>query len=329
MSNASGGQTRRTRGLPCLRHGAGANDAYRGRGRPGENIPVDGVVLEGTSHVDESMLTGEPAPVCKNKDMSLSAGTTNGSSALIMRAEHVGADTLLSQIVHLVAQAQRARRCSASWIVLPPGSFPRWSPSRWSQPLIGNLLLIEKHDVAVDELTKRADSERADGATAIYVAVNNSPAGLLVIADAIKDSAQAAIDALRKDGVRLIMLTGDNIRTAEAVGRKLGVDEVLADVLPQDKAAIVKRLQDGGQVVAMAGDGVNDAPALAQADVGIATGTGTDVAMESASVTLVKGDLRGIARALLLLSPVIASIAMSLSSVSVISNSLRLRAVKL
>ncbi|HEX7718544.1 MAG TPA: copper-translocating P-type ATPase, partial [Woeseiaceae bacterium] len=487
------------------------------RVRPGENIPVDGVVLDGTSHVDESMLTGEPAPVRKDKDMSLSAGTTNGSSTLIMRAEHVGGDTLLSQIVHLVAQAQRSRapvqrlvdRVSAwfvpavvaiavvaaiVWALVGPdpkfayalvvavsvliiacpcalglatpmsvmvgvgrgaqagilikdaaaierlekvttvvvdktGTLTEGKPTLQrvisangieenellrlsaavesssehplaraivdaarsrdldvpevrdfdSDPglgvwgsieqrtvLIGNLLLMQKHDVKVDELTKRADSERADGATAIYVAVDNSPAGLLVIADAIKDSAQAAIDALRKDGVRLIMLTGDNIRTAQAVGRKLGVDEVVADVLPQDKAAIVKRLQDEGQVVAMAGDGVNDAPALAQADVGIAMGTGTDVAMESASVTLVKGDLRGIARALhlsrrtmtnirqnlvfafgynalgvpiaagvlypffgLLLSPVIASIAMSLSSVSVISNSLRLRAVKL
>jgi Cu+-exporting ATPase len=232
--------------------------------------------------------------------------------------------------------------------------------------LIGNLRLMQKHDVAVDELTAQAEAEREDGATAIYVAVDNAPAGLLIIADAIKESTQAAIDALRNDGVRVIMLTGDNVRTAEAVGKKLGVSEVLADVLPQDKADIVKRLQDEGQVVAMAGDGVNDAPALAQADVGIAMGTGTDVAMESAGVTLVKGDLRGIARALrlsrrtmtnirqnlvfafgynalgvpiaagvlypffgILLSPVIASLAMSLSSVSVISNALRLRAAKL
>lgn len=487
------------------------------RVRPGENIPVDGVVLEGTSHVDESMLTGEPGPVRKYRDMPLSAGTTNGSSVLIMRAEQVGGDTLLSQIVHLVAQAQRSRApvqrlvdrvaawfvpavvaiavgAAIVWALVGPapqsayalvvavsvliiacpcalglatpmsvmvgvgrgaqagilikdatalerlekvttvvvdktGTLTEGKPSLqrvisangieedellrlaaavesssehplaraivdaarsrdldvpevrdfdsdpglgvWGSVeqrtiLIGNRLLMQKHDVVVDDLTKRADAERAEGATAIYVAVDNSPAGLLVIADAIKESAPDAIDALRKGGVRLIMLTGDNIRTAEAVGRKLGVDEVVADVLPQDKAAIVKRLQDEGHVVAMAGDGVNDAPALAQADVGIAMGTGTDVAMESAGVTLVKGDLRGIARALrlsrrtmtnirqnlvfafgynalgvpiaagvlypyfgLLLSPVIASLAMSLSSVSVISNSLRLRAMKL
>jgi Cu+-exporting ATPase len=225
---------------------------------------------------------------------------------------------------------------------------------------------MQRYDVAVDELAKLADAERGEGATAIYVAIDRRPAGLLIIADAIKETTQAAIDAIRKAGIRVLMLTGDDIRTAEAVGRTLGVDEVVADVLPQDKAAIVKRLQEEGQVVAMAGDGVNDAPALAQADVGIAMGTGTDVAMESAGVTLVKGDLRGIERALrlsrrtmnnirqnlvfafgynalgvpvaagvlypvfgLLLSPVIASLAMSLSSVSVISNSLRLRGVKL
>jgi Cu+-exporting ATPase len=487
------------------------------RVRPGENIPVDGVVMEGNSHVDESMLTGEPGPVRKNKDTTLSAGTTNGSSTFIMRAERVGGDTLLSQIVHMVAQAQRSRApvqrlvdrvaawfvpavvataaiAAICWALVGPepqltyallvavsvliiacpcalglatpmsimvgvgrgaqegilvkdaaalerlekvttvvvdktGTLTEGKPglqrviaangigeaellrlsaavesssehplaraivegarSRdlrlpdvddfdsdpglgvWGtiddrKVLIGNLRLMQKHDVTVDELTDQAEAERETGATAIYVAVDNAPAGLLIIADAIKDSTQAALDALRNDGVRVIMLTGDNVRTAEAVGKKLGVSEVLADVLPQDKADIVKRLQDEGQVVAMAGDGVNDAPALAQADVGIAMGTGTDVAMESAGVTLVKGDLRGIARALrlsrrtmtnirqnlvfafgynalgvpiaagvlypffgLLLSPVIASLAMSLSSVSVISNSLRLRAVKL
>jgi Cu+-exporting ATPase len=241
-----------------------------------------------------------------------------------------------------------------------------WGRVSEREVLVGNLRLMQRYDVAVDELAKLAEGERGEGATAIYVAIDSRPAGLLIIADAIKETTQAAIDAIRKAGIRVLMLTGDDIRTAEAVGRALGVDEVVADVLPQDKAAIVKRLQEEGQVVAMAGDGVNDAPALAQADVGIAMGTGTDVAMESAGVTLVKGDLRGIARALrlsrrtmsnirqnlvfafgynalgvpvaagvlypvfgLLLSPVIASLAMSLSSVSVISNSLRLRAVKL
>ncbi|HUD97841.1 MAG TPA: copper-translocating P-type ATPase, partial [Woeseiaceae bacterium] len=419
------------------------------RVRPGENIPVDGVVLEGSSHVDESMLTGEPGPVRKNKDTLLSAGATNGSSTFIMRAERVGGDTLLSQIVHMVAQAQRSRApvqrlvdrvaawfvpavvvtaaiAAICWALVGPapqltyallvavsvliiacpcalglatpmsimvgvgrgaqegilvkdaaalerlekvttvvvdktgtltegkpglqrviaangieeaellrlsaavesssehplaraivdGARSRdlrlaevddfdsdpglgvWGTIDERKVLIGNLRLMQKHDVTVDELTEQAEAEREDGATAIYVAVDNAPAGLLIIADAIKDSTQAALDALRNDGVRVIMLTGDNVRTAEAVGKKLGVSEVLADVLPQDKADIVKRLQDEGQVVAMAGDGVNDAPALAQADVGIAMGTGTDVAMESAGVTLVKGDLRGIARAL-------------------------------
>jgi len=487
------------------------------RVRPGENIPVDGVVVEGRSHVDESMLTGEPDPVRKEKDAPLSAGTTNGSSSFIMRAERVGGDTMLSQIVHMVAQAQRSRApvqrlvdkvsawfvpavvaiavvAAIIWAAVGPtpqftyallvavsvliiacpcalglatpmsimvgvgrgaqegvlikdaaalerlekvttvvadktGTLTEGKPSlqrviavngfdedrllrlvaavespsehplaraivegararkvEWQdagdfdsdpglgvwarveerQVLVGNLRLMQQHEVAVDELTGLAEGERAGGATAIYAAVDGKPAGLLVIADAIKKTTPAAIKALRKAGVRVIMLTGDNVRTAEAVGRILGVDEVIADVLPQDKAAIVKRLQSEGQVVAMAGDGVNDAPALAQADVGIAMGTGTDVAMESAGVTLVKGDLGGIARALrlsrrtmgnirqnlvfafgynalgvpiaagvlypvfgLLLSPVIASLAMSLSSVSVISNALRLRAVKL
>jgi Cu+-exporting ATPase len=241
-----------------------------------------------------------------------------------------------------------------------------WGRVAEREVLVGNLRLMQRHEVAADELSKLAESERGEGATAIYVSIDGQPAGMLVIADAIKETTPAALDAIRKTGIRILMLTGDDVRTAEAVGRKLGVDEVIADVLPQDKAAIVKRLQGEGQVVAMAGDGVNDAPALAQADVGIAMGTGTDVAMESAGVTLIKGDLRGIARALrlsrrtmsnirqnlvfafgynalgvpvaagvlypvfgLLLSPVIASLAMSLSSVSVISNSLRLRAVKL
>jgi Cu+-exporting ATPase len=487
------------------------------RVRPGENIPVDGVVVEGASHVDESMLTGEPEPVRKSVDAPLSAGTTNGSSSFLMRAERVGGDTLLSQIVHMVAQAQRSRAPVqrlvdkvAAWFVPvvvliavvaaivwafvgPPPAFAHallvavsvliiacpcalglatpmsimvgvgrgaqegvlikdaaalerlekvttivldktgtltegkpslqrviaasgfaedevlgfaasvesasehplaraivdgarnngheltdagefdsdpglgvWGRVSEREVLVGNLRLMQRYDVAVDELAKLAEGERGEGATAIYVAIDSRPAGLLIIADAIKETTQAAIDAIRKAGIRVLMLTGDDIRTAEAVGRALGVDEVVADVLPQDKAAIVKRLQEEGQVVAMAGDGVNDAPALAQADVGIAMGTGTDVAMESAGVTLVKGDLRGIARALrlsrrtmsnirqnlvfafgynalgvpvaagvlypvfgLLLSPVIASLAMSLSSVSVISNSLRLRAVKL
>ncbi len=487
------------------------------RVRPGENIPVDGVVIEGASHVDESMLTGEPDPVHKTADAPLSAGTTNGSSSFVMRAERVGGDTLLSQIVSMVAQAQRSRApvqrlvdqvaawfvpavvviavvAAVAWALIGPppalahallvavsvliiacpcalglatpmsimvgigrgaregvlikdaaalerlekvttivldktGTLTEGKPGLqrvitangfaekevlaaaasvesasehplaraivdaaltqgyelhdaagfdsdpglgvWGKVaervvLVGNLRLMQRHDVPVAGLTTQADIERSEGATAVYVAIDGRAAGLLVIADAIKKSSPAAIHAIRKAGIRVLMLTGDDIRTAQAVGRALGVDDVVADVLPQDKAAIVKRLQHEGQVVAMAGDGVNDAPALAQADVGIAMGTGTDVAMQSAGVTLVKGDLRGIARALrlskrtmsnirqnlvfafgynalgvpiaagilypffgLLLSPVIASLAMSLSSVSVIANALRLRAAKL
>jgi P-type Cu+ transporter len=487
------------------------------RVRPGESVPVDGFVLEGASHVDESMLTGEPDPVRKEGEAPVSAGTTNGSGSFVMRAERVGGDTLLSQIVNMVAQAQRSRAPVqrlvdkvAAWFVPavviiaviaaiawgaigpPPvyahallvavsvliiacpcalglatpmsimvgvgrgaqegvlirdaaalerledvttivldktGTLTEGKPSLqrviavngsteeevlklaasvesasehplaraivsgaadravekvdvtgfdsdpglgvWGsvterQVMVGNRRLMERHNVAVDELARLAEGERSQGATAIYVAIGGSPAGLLVIADAVKETTGAAIEAVRRAGIRIIMLTGDDSRTAQAVARKLGVDEVIADVLPQDKAAIVKRLQDEGEVVAMAGDGVNDAPALAQADVGIAMGTGTDVAMESAGITLVKGDLRGIARAVglsrrtmanirqnlvfafgynalgvpiaagvlypvfgLLLSPVIASLAMSLSSVSVITNSLRLRTVDL
>jgi Cu+-exporting ATPase len=241
-----------------------------------------------------------------------------------------------------------------------------WGRVGGRQVAVGNLRLMQAQGVDANALGSAAKSERSQGATAVYVAIDGRAAGLVTIADAIKATTGEAIEALTAAGVRIIMLTGDDARTAQAVGSKLGVSEVIADVLPQDKATIVKRLQSEGQVVAMAGDGVNDAPALAQADVGIAMGTGTDVAMESAGVTLVRGDLRGIARAVrlsrrtmrnirqnllfafgynalgvpiaagllypmfgLLLSPAIASLAMSLSSVSVIGNALRLRAVKL
>ena len=487
------------------------------RVRPGEKIPVDGVVLEGSSHVDESMLTGEPEPVRKEKEARLSAGTTNGSGSLLMRAERVGGDTLLAQIVHMVAEAQRSRapvqrlvdRVSAwfvpavvaiavvaavVWAFLGPppqlafallvavsvliiacpcalglatpmsimvgvgrgaeagvlikdaaalerlekvttvvvdktGTLTEGKPSfRYALPaeggtpeevlalvaavesasehplaraivegakekgvavgrvedfdsdpglgvwgrvggravLVGNGRLMEERGVDFGPLAHGADAEREQGATAVYVAADGRPAGLVVVADAVKRTTAEALRALADADVRVIMLTGDDRRTAEAVGRALGVGEIFADELPRDKAAIVERLQREGHVVAMAGDGVNDAPALAQADVGIAMGTGTDVAMESAGVTLVKGDLRGIARAVrlsrktmrnirqnllfafgynalgvpiaagvlypvfgLLLSPVIASLAMSLSSVSVIANALRLRSTEL
>jgi len=488
------------------------------RVRPGESIPVDGVVLEGASHVDESMLTGEPDPVRKQAGAKVSAGTTNGSGSFVLRAQRVGGDTLLSQIVHLVAQAQRSRApvqrladrisawfvpaviavavlAAAAWAVLGPppqlahallvavsvliiacpcalglatpmsimvgvgrgamagvlikdaaalerlervttvvvdktGTLTEGKPSLRSvlpangfhehetlalaaaveqpseHPLaraivtgasargadapaavtdfesdpglgvwgrvgarrvaVGNARLMQRFGVDLGTLLAPAEARRQDGATAIFVAVDGQAAGLLVVADALKATTAEAIALLRAAGVKIVMLTGDDAGTAKAVAAELGVDDVVADVLPQDKAAIVQRLQREGRVVAMAGDGVNDAPALAQADVGIAMGTGTDVAMESAGVTLVKGDLRGIARALTLsrrtmrnirqnllfafgynalgvplaagvlypmfgwlLSPLIASLAMSLSSVSVISNALRLRTVKL
>ena len=487
------------------------------RVRPGEKVPVDGSVLDGSSHVDESTLSGEPDPVHKTKDAPVSAGTTNATGTFLMRAERVGNDTLLAQIVHMVAQAQRSRAPVqrlvdrvAAWFVPavvliavtaalvwasigpPPqlahalvvavsvliiacpcalglatpmsimvgvgrgaqegvlikdaaalerlervstivvdktGTLTEGKPSLRSvisapgfsdpeilrlaaavetsseHPLaraivkaakarglslpettefnsdpglgawgrsdarsihVGNLRLMQRNGTDIEGLATIAEAERTEGATAIFVAIDGKAAGLLVISDAIKATSPAAIERIKRAGIRIIMLTGDNVRTAEAVGRKLGVDEVIADVLPQDKAAVVVRLQRDGHVVAMAGDGINDAPALARADVGIAMGTGTDIAMESAGVTLVKGDLRGVDRALrlsrrvmrnirqnlvfafgynalgvpiaagllyptfgVLLSPVIASLAMSLSSVSVIANALRLRVTKL
>jgi Cu+-exporting ATPase len=487
------------------------------RVRPGEKIPVDGQVLEGRTHVDESMLTGEPAPVRKEKDANLAAGTTNGSSSVLMRADRVGGDTLLSRIVHMVAQAQRSRApvqrladrvaawfvpavvlaaiaAAIAWGVAGPeprlayallvavsvliiacpcalglatpmsimvgvgrgaqagvlirdadalerlekvttivvdktGTLTEGRPSLQrvlahgkhgetdvltvaaavesssEHPLgravvesakergiqipavqefdsdpglgvwgrvgdrdvqIGNLRLMERYGVKADQLAVSAEAVRERGATAIFVAIDGLPAGVLVIEDAIKATTADAIAALRRKGIRIVMLTGDNFRTAQAVGGKLEVDEVIADVLPEDKANAVRRLQEEGAVVAMAGDGVNDAPALAQADVGIAMGTGTDVAMESAGVTLVNGDLQGIVRAVnlshltmrnirqnllfafgynaigvpiaagvlypffgLLLSPIFASLAMSLSSVSVVTNALRLRTARI
>ncbi|MDD3765354.1 MAG: copper-translocating P-type ATPase [Nevskiales bacterium] len=485
--------------------------------RPGEKIPVDGRVVDGSSHVDESMLTGEPDPVRKQADSPVSAGTVNGSGGLVMTAEHVGAETLLSQIVHMVAEAQRSRApiqrladvvsgwfvpavvlsaivAAVAWTLLGPppalahalvaavsvliiacpcalglatpmsimvgvgrgahegvlirdaaaletlekvdtlvvdktgtltegkpslqqvvpaeghdpdtllmlaaatesgsehplaraivdaakardlalpaardfGSDPGrgvWATVDGRRVHVGNEGMLRGLDLDPATLAGTADAARRSGATAVYVAVDDALAGVLTIADAIKPSAQAAVDRLKAAGVRVIMLTGDNARSAQAVADALRLDEVIAEVLPQDKADAVARLQREGRVVAMAGDGVNDAPALARAEVGIAMGTGTDVAMESAGVTLVKGDLGGIVKAVLLsrmtmrnirqnlffafiynalgvpvaagvlypvfgllLSPMIASAAMSFSSVSVIGNALRLRGAKL
>jgi Cu+-exporting ATPase len=484
------------------------------RVRPGEKIPVDGEVVEGRGTVDESMVTGEPIPVAKAPGAKLTAGTLNQTGGFVMRAEKVGADTLLAQIVHMVAAAQRSRapiqRMAdqvAGWFVpvvivialLTFGAWLLWGPSpAFSYALVTSVAVLiiacpcalglatpmsimvgvgkgaqhgvlirdaealermEKVDTLVVDKTgtltegrpkvvhiepapgfeastvlqKLASVERAsehplaaaivadaqerklplspvtdfdsplgkgvigvvDGsrvvcgsakflgeqgidvaamqavaegvrakaATVIFVAIDGRLAGFVGIADPIKGSTPAAIAALRKENIRVVMLTGDGKTTAEAVGRELGISEVIADVLPEDKASVVQRLKAEGRAVAMAGDGVNDAPALAAADVGIAMGTGTDVAMESAGVTLLKGDLMGIARARrlsqatmrnirqnlffsffynvagiplaagvlypvfgLLLSPVFAAAAMALSSVSVIANALRLRA---
>jgi Cu+-exporting ATPase len=234
------------------------------------------------------------------------------------------------------------------------------------QVAVGNASLLNDLGLASSEFETRADTLRKDGATALFVAVDQTPAGIIAVADPIKATTMAALDALRREGLRIVMLTGDNRTTAQAVAAKLGITEVEAEVLPDQKGAIVRRLKSEGRVVAMAGDGINDAPALAEADVGIAMGTGTDVAMKSAGLTLVKGDLTGIARGRalsratmrnirenlvlafiynaigiplaagalypafgVLLSPVIAAAAMSLSSVSVIGNALRLRAVRI
>jgi Cu+-exporting ATPase len=232
--------------------------------------------------------------------------------------------------------------------------------------VLGNIRMMQLLGIDVAQLGSQADALRTDGKTAMFVAIDNKPAGIVAVADPIKGTTREAITALHHEGLRIVMVTGDNERTARAVANRLGLDEVRADVLPEDKAKIVRELQEGGAKVAMAGDGVNDAPALAQADVGIAMGTGADVAIESAGVTLVKGDLRGIVRARrlaqatmrnikqnlffafaynavgvplaagilypvfgLLLSPIIAAAAMSLSSVSVIGNALRLRTARL
>jgi Cu+-exporting ATPase len=483
------------------------------RVRPGEKIPVDGAVLEGSSSVDESMVTGEPIPVEKAAGDRVIGATVNGTGSLVMRAEKVGSETLLSRIVAMVAEAQRSRApiqkladvvagyfvpavvlvaviTFAVWSLVGPeprmahalinavavliiacpcalglatplsimvatgkgasvgvlfknaeaievmrkvdtlvvdktGTLTAGKPALVSveaageldeaqllalaatlergseHPLaaaivagarergahlseatdfesvtgkgvrgrvterdvaLGNRALMDVLDVDPGPLAERAEQLRAEGQTVMFVAVDGAPAGLLGVADPIKDSTPEAVEALHGEGLEIVMLTGDNETTAAAVASKLSIDRVIADVLPDQKAAVVKELQGRGRVVAMAGDGINDAPALAQAHVGIAMGTGTDVAMESAGVTLVKGDLRGIVRARrlsrktmanirqnlffafgynsagvpiaagvlypvfgLLLSPVIAAAAMSFSSVSVVTNALRLR----
>ncbi len=487
------------------------------RVRPGEKIPVDGVVTEGSSSVDESMITGEPIPVEKHAGDRVVGATVNGTGSLIMRAEKVGSETLLAQIVHMVAEAQRSRApiqkladiiagyfvqivvaiaivtfivwawvgpeprfvyalvnavavliiaCPCALGLATPvsimvsmgkgasagvlfknaeaielmrkvdtlvvdktgtltvgkpklnyvvshdeydegslllyaasiergsehplaaaivagaqakGVSPRNAESFESRTgkgvtgkvashtvALGNRALLDDLSIDPGGLTAKAEDLRRDGQTVMFVAIDGKAAGLLGVADPIKETTLEAVKHLHGDGVRIVMLTGDNKTTAETVAKKLNIDDVVAEVLPDQKAEVVKRLQSEGRFVAMAGDGINDAPALAQAHVGIAMGTGTDVAMESAGVTLVKGDLRGILRARLLsratmknikqnlffafvynslgvpiaagvlypflgilLSPIFAAAAMSFSSVSVIGNALRLRTANL
>jgi Cu+-exporting ATPase len=487
------------------------------RVRPGEKVPVDGVVLEGESTVDESMLTGEPMPVEKSSGAHLVGATVNGTGAMLMRAERVGNETVLAQIVRMVGEAQRSRApiqrladrvagifvpavisISAltflAWLIWGPqprfayalvnavavliiacpcalglatpmaimvgtgwgaragvlfknaealerlekvntllidktGTITMGKPSlesvvaaphfteeqvvTWaasleagsehplacaitdaakanglalrtqssfqSMPgkgvagevdahrvLVGTLALLAENGVEASALDSAAEQLRREGHTVAFVAVDGKLAGLLGIADAIRPTSFAAISELMRDGIRVAMITGDNRTTAQSVARRLGLAEFYAEVLPEQKNQVVREQQEQGRVVAVAGDGINDAPALAQADVGIATATGTDVAIQSAGVTVLGGDLRGLVRARrlskavmrnirqnlffaflynsvgvpvaagilypffgVLLSPIIAAAAMSLSSVSVISNSLRLRREKL
>jgi P-type Cu+ transporter len=493
------------------------NIGDRLRVRPGDSIPVDGVVLEGRSAVDESMVTGESMPVEKEQGASVIGGTINGTGSLVMRADKVGSDTMLAHIVQMVADAQRSRApiqrladvvsawfvpavilaaviAFIAWMIWGPppafayalvaavsvviiacpcalglatpmsvmvgigkgatagvlikdaqalerfetidtlvvdktGTLTEGKPRvvaivptqgfdeatilsfgasleqasehplaaaivaaakqrdikpeavtdfvsltgrgvtgiiRDRKVAVGNQNFLHDFGLVSTELERRAEHLRQDGAAAIFVAIDGRLAGIIAVADPIKATTPAALASLRADGVRIVMLTGDNRTTAQAVAAKLGITDVDAEVLPDRKNAVVRRLRNEGHAVAMAGDGVNDAPALAEADIGVAMGTGTDVAMQSADVTLIKGDLAGIARARalsratmrnirqnlvlafaynalgiplaagvlypafgLLLSPIVAAAAMSLSSVSVIANSLRLRFARL
>jgi len=487
------------------------------RVRPGEKVPVDGVIIDGNSSIDESIMTGEPIPVEKNAGSGVIGSSVNGTGTFVMRAERVGSDTLLAQIVRMVSEAQRSRapvqkladRVASFFVpavvLIALAAFAIWAtvgpapkmahallnavavliiacpcalglatpmaimvgtgrgalagilvrnaealeilekvdtlvvdktgtltegrarvtsitPAAGSSDLqllrmaatlergsehplaaailaalserhlepgaladfhsrtgkgvtgvvdgkkaaLGNRTLFAELGIDLAELNERAKSLEAEGQTVIFISSNDKAVGIIGVADPVKSTALEAIARLHREGIRIVMLTGDNRATAETVARKLGIEEVHAEVLPGDKAEIVKRLQSEGGIVAMAGDGINDAPALTQANVGIAMATGTDIAMESAGITLLRGDLRGVARARTLsratmrnirqnlffafaynslgvpiaagvlypffglqLSPILASAAMTFSSVSVIANALRLRHLKL
>jgi len=333
------------------------------RVRPGEKIPVDGIVTEGSSSVDESMITGEPMPVEKQVNDKVTGATINNTGSIIIQAEKVGSDTVLSQIVKMVSEAQRSR---APIQKLADKVANYFVPTVIIIAVISNKALFEEQNINLAALIEKADELRTNGETVMFIGVDNQPAGLVSVIDPIKETTTQAIKDLREAGINVVMLTGDNRKTAEVVAGKLGITEIEAEVLPDQKSNIIKKFQEQGKIVVMAGDGINDAPALAQANVGIAMGTGTDVAIESAGVTLLKGDLSGIVKAIklsksmmsnirqnlffafiynaagvpiaagilypwfgLLLSPIIASAAMSLSSVSVIGNALRLRNTKL
>lgn len=487
------------------------------RVRPGEKIPVDGLILEGTSSVDESMITGESLPVQKEEGSKVTGATVNGSGSFIMRAERIGKETLLAQIVKMVSEAQRSRAPIQrladlvsfyfvpsviliavitfivwAWVgteprlahalvnaiavliiacpcalglatpmsimvgtgrgatagvliknaealetfekidtvivdktgtltegkpklvsVMTRGGFQENDVLAYSASLeklsehpladaiidgakgrnllfrevrnfqyekgkgvlgmidnkmvmIGNQKMMGEKGISFSDFVQKADELRNEGQSVMFVSIEGKAAGIISVADPIKESTLEAIDRLHAEGIKIVMLTGDNLKTAQAVGKKVGIDEIQAEVLPEHKEQYVRRLQEQGRIVAMAGDGINDAPALARAHVGIAMGNGTDVAMQSAGIVLIKGDLRGIAKARrlsratmrnirqnlffafiynalgvpiasgllypvlgVLLSPIVASAAMAFSSVSVIGNSLRLKTMKI
>src|SRR5437773_2423967 len=376
--------------------------------RPGERVPVDGVVTEGASTVDESMLTGESLPVEKAPEAKVFAGTVNRTGTFVFRAARVGSETTLARIIKLVAEAQGSRapiqrladrvaavfvpivlviaaavgqasehplgeaivaRAKERGLALPPIAEFTTVPGRGidamatdGRVLLGNRTLMDARGIDVRLLAGRVRELAAEGKTAVYLAFAGRLLGVIAAADVPKPDATRAVAALRRLGVSVAMLTGDHRLTAEAIARQAGLDRVLAEVLPEDKAREIRALQAKGRRVAMVGDGINDAPALAQAEVGIAMGSGTDVAIAAADVTLMRGDLVGVVAAIELsrrtirvirenlvwafgyntilipvaagalyplwgvqLSPILAGAAMAFSSVSVVTNSLRLK----